>query len=135
MIWKTKTHEYVATICQRTGGPCPAMARMARALAEAMKKADHVTSEGFEIEGSSDLTHCAQGCMARFRAGPEQIRIFCGTEADTPIQTLDTYADLIFDETCAALPSGALPRTPCAMLEVLALRPSRPVQEPARVSA
>lgn len=34
MIWKTKTHEFSATVCQRTGKTCPALARLARSISK-----------------------------------------------------------------------------------------------------
>lgn len=135
MIWKTKSHEYMATLCQRTGGTCPAMARMARAMAEAMTQADRITTNEFEIEGSSELSHCEQGCLARFRAGPDQIRIFCGTDAETSINVLDAYADMIFDDRGGVLPASAMPQPPCAMLEVLTRSTTKPLVEPVQVSA
>ena len=127
MIWKTATHEFSATLCQKTGKTCPAMARMARAMAEAMATAGPVTTNEFEMEGSSDLTHCGEGCTARFRASPARIRVYCGTNADDPTDKLDDYADMMFGDTFAPRPVGALAELPCAMLEASALAP-RPAQ-------
>ncbi len=131
MIWKTKTHEFTATVCQKTGKTCPAMARMARAITQAMETASPATTPDFEIEGSSELAHCAQGCTARFRAQAGQIRIFCGTDADTPIEPLDGYAELMFGTTFASLPADLLTTPPCAMLEVSVLT-KQPVTQAAQ---
>ncbi|WP_170774699.1 hypothetical protein [Ruegeria lacuscaerulensis] len=123
MIWKTKTHEFTATVCQKTGAPCPALARMARALTDAMATARPATTDAFEIEGSSDLTHCAEGCSARFRAQPDQIRVFCGVAADTPAERLDRYADMLFGADFTAHAASLLPTPPCAMMEVVTTAP------------
>ncbi|WP_299948219.1 hypothetical protein [uncultured Ruegeria sp.] len=130
MIWKTNTHKFSATICQRTGKNCPALARMARALASSMAKADPKTTERFEIEGSCDLTHCPNGCTARFRARPDEIRVYCDVDSDAKIEHLDGYADLLFGTDACAIPAGTLSRPPCAMLEALALsKRTRPQTE------
>jgi len=121
MIWKTKTHEFTATVCRKTGKTCPALARMARAITQAVETASLATTPDFEIEGCGELAHCAQGCTARFRAHADQVRVFCGTDADTPITMLDGYANRMFGTTCAPLPAGHLPNPPCAMLEVSVL--------------
>lgn len=128
MIWKTKTHEFTATVCQRTGKTCPALARMARAIAQAMETATPAATPDFQVEGSSDLTHCAQGCTARFRAHREQIRVFCGTDAGAPIEILDGYAEMMFGTALTALPADLLADPPCAMLEVSARTPQPAVQ-------
>ncbi|MEX0306224.1 MAG: hypothetical protein AB3N12_02450 [Ruegeria sp.] len=126
MIWKTNTHEFIATVCQRTGTPCPALAQMARALTQAMSVARPVTASEFEIEGSSELTHCPEGCVARFRAQPGQIRVFCGIDPETETNRLDNYADMMFGTEFSSLPSDLLKSPPCAMLEasILASYPS-----------
>ncbi len=121
MMWKTKTHQFTATVCQRTGKTCPALAQMARAVVQAMEAAVPATTPDFEIDGNSELTYCAQGCTARFRAEKDQIRIFCGTSADTSIEALDNYADMLFGLDFTMRPAGTLPPPPCAMLEVSAL--------------
>ncbi len=126
MIWKTKTHEFKATVCQRTGKTCPALAQMARAIVDAMNTATPVTRPEFQVEGSSELTHCAPGCTARFKAQKERIRVFCDTPDDTLADTLDSYADMMFGATINAMPAGLMSNPPCAMLEVDALAP-RPV--------
>ncbi|NVO58180.1 hypothetical protein HW561_20515 [Rhodobacteraceae bacterium B1Z28] len=135
MIWKTKTHEYAATVCQRTGKTCPALARMARTIAQAMAEAGPVSAANFEIEGSSELTHCPKGCSARFRAHCDRIRVFCGTDPDDAINSLDDYADMIFDSDFSTLPAGVISNPPCAMLEVSTLTPRKVTQEPLRISA
>ncbi|WP_420586020.1 hypothetical protein [Ruegeria sp.] len=134
MMWKTKTHQFSATVCQRTGRSCPALAQMARAVVQAMEAAVPATTAEFEFDGSSELTYCAQGCNARFRAQKDQIRVYCGSEADTSIEALDNYADMLFGLDFAARPAGGLPTPPCAMLEVMALSPN-PVQHTDRLVA
>ncbi|WP_037315037.1 hypothetical protein [Ruegeria halocynthiae] len=131
MIWKTKTHQFTATVCQRTGKTCPALARLARAMTVAMKTAAPTTTPEFQVEGSSDLTYCPEGCTARFWAQKDQIRVFCGTCADTPTKTLDGYADMMFGTSFTPLPAGVLTDLPCAMLEVSSLvpRPAAPISE------
>ncbi|WP_271949778.1 hypothetical protein [Ruegeria faecimaris] len=134
MIWKTKTHEFTATVCQRTGKPCPALARMARAMAEAMATATPAASKTFEVEGTSDLTHCTEGCTARFRAQSEQIRVYCGTSTDTPTEMLDAYGDMMFGPEFIQKSAGFLSEPPCAMLDVSTL-PPRSDSIPYQVSA
>ena len=121
MIWKTRTHRFSATICQRTGKTCPALARIARALSTSMIEAGAVTAEGFEIEGSSELTHCSDGCTARFRARADEIRVFCGAAPDEDIEHLDSYADLMFGMGTSSPLANILIRPPCAMIEALTL--------------
>ncbi|WP_171124359.1 hypothetical protein [Ruegeria sp. HKCCD7251] len=133
MIWKTKTHEFSATICQKTGKPCPALARMARAMADAIATAQPVTTKEFEVEGSGELSHCAEGCTARFRAHSDLIRVYCGTASETPTTKLDDYADMMFGTSLSAMSTGTLSDMPCAMLEVttLGLRPAAGDPQPA----
>lgn len=121
MIWKTDTHEFSATVCQRTGKPCPALAHMARALTQAISTAQPVSTQEFQVEGSSELAHCAEGCTARFRACPDQVRVFCGTDPDVTTDMLDEFADMMFGDSFATLPAGLLTNPPCAMLEASAL--------------
>jgi len=121
MIWKTKTHQFTATVCQKTGKPCPALAQMARAVVQAMEAAVPATTPDFEVEGSSELAYCAQGCMARFRAQKDLIRLFCGTSTDASVDRLDEYADMMFGPDVTMRPAGMLTTPPCAMLEVTTL--------------
>ena len=123
MIWKTKTHQYSATLCQRTGKPCPALARLARAMVDAVDAGSRCATSEFEIEGSSELQHCAEGCTARFRACSDQIRLYCGVDAEAQTQSLDLYGDMIFNPGFSTLSSGSVPDHPCAMLEVRAIAP------------
>ena len=119
MIWKTKTHLFTATVCQKTGEHCPALARMAEKLAQAMATAAPVTAEDFEIAGSSELAHCPAGCAARFEASHESIRIFCGVDTDADGDRLNRFADMILRPAGRAMPSGLLSQTPCAVLEAI----------------
>lgn len=135
MIWKTKSHEYSATVCQRTGKTCPALARLARSISEAMAQAVSATSEDFEFEGNSALSHCAEGCMAAIRARSDSVRVFCGAHPDTAIRDLDAYADLIFGPKFSTLPSGIVANPPCAMIEVSTIRPPKFGYAPQQLSA
>lgn len=134
MIWKTKTHEFSATVCQRTGKTCPALARLARSISEAMTQATSATSDDFEIEGSSELSHCTDGCHAVFRAQSDNLRVFCGTQPEAAIEPLNLYAELVFGNTVSAMPSGVVQTPPCAMIEVSTIRPRKPVCAPAQIS-
>ncbi len=135
MIWKTTTHRFTATICQHTGKPCPALARMSRALVEAVAQAGPSTTEDFEIEGNAELTHCPDGCTARFRANPNLVRIYCGSDPQTDTDLLERYADLMFGSGLDSLPANTMTTMPCAMLEALALSPHGSVSAEHRPSA
>ncbi|NOD94207.1 hypothetical protein GS636_15565 [Ruegeria sp. HKCCD4884] len=135
MIWKTKTHEYSATVCQRTGKTCPALARLARSISEAMTQASAATGDAFEFDGSSELSHCAEGCQAIFQAQSDSVRVFCDTQPNAAIEDLNLYADLIFGNTFRTLPSGIIANPPCAMIEVATLRPRKTVHAPEQLSA
>lgn len=135
MIWKTKTHRFSATICQHTGKTCPALARLARSLVDAMEQASPVTTSDFEIEGRSDLTHCPDGCHARFRARQSRVRVYCGADPDADSETLDRYADLMFGTDTSSLPSAAMTSLPCAMLEASTIAPHKPAPAELRLSA
>ncbi|CUK11204.1 hypothetical protein RUE5091_03390 [Ruegeria denitrificans] len=123
MIWKTKTHQFTATVCQKTGKTCPALAQMARAIVQAMDAAVPATTPDFEFDGNSELAYCAQGCRARFRAQKDLIRVFCGTGDETSLESLDDYADMMFGPDVIIRPAGILTTLPCAMLEVTKLQP------------
>ncbi len=122
VIWKTKTHQFSATICQRTGRTCPALAQVARALATSTTEAATATSSDFEIEGSSELGFCPAGCTARFRASRDEIRVFCGADPDVETEKLDNYADLLFGTSVHSVSADTLANPPLAMLEALALK-------------
>ena len=124
MIWKTGTHQFSATVCQRTGKTCPALAQMARSIIQAMEAATAATTPEFAFDGSFELTHCPQGCTARFRAQKDLLRAFCGTSDDAPMETLDDYAEMMFGPEMTMRPAGMLPTPPCAMLEVTTLTPN-----------
>lgn len=129
MIWKTKTHAFSATVCQRTGKTCPALAQVARAITQAIETAAPATTPNFQVEGSSELTHCREGCTARFRARLDQIRVFCGAASDICTDSLDSYADMMFADVFTSLPADVVASPPCAMLEVSTLVPT-PVAQP-----
>lgn len=125
MIWKTGTHQFTATICQRTGKTCPALARAARAIVQAMATAGPATTDAFEVEGSTDLAHCLQGCAARFHAQHDQVRIYCGVDAEIGLDRLDDYAELMFGTALPSLPATMMDNPPCAMLEAVTLAPQQ----------
>ncbi|TMV06794.1 hypothetical protein FGK63_11760 [Ruegeria sediminis] len=129
MIWKTDTHLFSATLCQQTGEPCPALARMAEKLAGAMTTAAPMTAEDFKVEGTCTLEHCPSGCAARFEAGHGRIRVFCGVDADADGDRLNQFADMLLHPEAGFLPSGWLTRMPCALLEGI------PIEQPARTAA
>ena len=123
MIWKTGTHQFTATICRRTGKTCPALARVARAMAAAMAQASPATTDTFEVEGNTDLTHCPKGCTARFHARPDRVRVYCGADPATGLDRLENYAELMFGTEISTLPAARMATPPCAMLEAVALPP------------
>ncbi|WP_406648162.1 hypothetical protein QEZ52_04055 [Aliisedimentitalea scapharcae] len=124
MIWTDKTYSYAATLCQHTGRPCPAAARIVKRLTQAVHRAGAATSPDFEIDGSADVQGCDRVCTARFVATQDQIRLFCGVSGDTANATLDRIADALFDMTGAMASPGAA-HTPCAMLQART-RPAQP---------
>ena len=126
MIWKTETHQFTATVCQKTGTTCPALAQTARAVVQALEAAAPATTADFEFDGSSDLTHCQQGCIARFRAQKNQVRVFCGSNADDPIDALNSYAEMLFGPEFTVRTADLLSTAPCAMLDVSSLSPAEP---------
>ena len=135
MIWKTNTHQFTATVCQRTGKTCPALAQAARAMVQAVATASPVTTEAFEVEGSAELTHCPQGCTARFHARPDRVRIYCVTDPDTQSGRLDNYAELMFGAAFSTLPADTMENPPCAMLQAERLAPQQPALAEAAVPA
>lgn len=135
MIWKTQTHQFTATLCQRTGQTCPALARAARALTQAMASATPTASEDLEIDGSIELTHCARGCSARFRASAELIRFYCDADPETTPEALEGYAELMFGTRLAPLPAKGINAIPCAMLEATPLIANEPEHSPAHALA
>ncbi len=86
-----------------------------------MAEAAPATQEDFEIEGRSELSFCSSGCTARFRARSDEIRVFCGADADADMARLDSYADLLFGTQPSAVGAGFLTNPPHAMLEALTL--------------
>lgn len=126
MIWKTNTHQFTATICQRTGKTCPALAQVARAVVQAVATATPVTTAEFEVEGNADLTHCAQGCTARFQARPDRVRVYCGTDPEVSCDRLDDYAELMFGTEFMTLSAQSIITPPCAMLQAEVLAPRNP---------
>ena len=124
MIWTDKTYSYAATLCQHTGRPCPAAARIVKQLTQAVHRAGAATSPDFEIDGSADVQGCDRNCTARFVATQDQIRLFCGVSDDTANTTLDRIADALFDMSSPLASPGAA-HIPCAMLQART-RPTHP---------
>ncbi|MEM7317551.1 MAG: hypothetical protein AAF408_00870 [Pseudomonadota bacterium] len=118
MIWTTKTHSYASTVCRHSGEPCPALARLAEKLADALMQARPATTDDFTIEGSVKLPQGQTDCTARFCASHDRIRIFCGVDSEAELGWLDRLADALFSHgETACLPSGG--PIPSAMVEVL----------------
>lgn len=122
MIWNTKDHQFTATLCQNTGLPCPALARMAKKLVQAMTHAHAVATDEFELEGSGVLNHCPTECIARYSARHDRIRVFCGVDEQADLNALNRFADALLGDGDCGFPASSAPR-PCAMIEVEA-RPS-----------
>ncbi|MFW8595452.1 hypothetical protein [Cribrihabitans neustonicus] len=120
MIWTDKTHFYAATTCRHLGRPCPAAEQMAAKLAEAMTRAKPLTQADFSISGGSELEGCAKGCLARFEASHESIRVFCGAGEDADPAELGRYANAMFrqDGRGFSAAQGGSAR-PCALIEAL----------------
>ncbi|SDE11317.1 hypothetical protein [Ruegeria marina] len=97
MIWTTDTHNFSATLCQRTGKPCSALAAMAQNLAHAMNKAEATTGQDFEIEGEFSLPTCPGGCRALYAASHRRIRVFCGVTETAETSWLNRMADALMD--------------------------------------
>lgn len=118
MIWTDKNYDYSATLCQYTGKPCAALARLAGTLTQAIDKAVAATGPDFELDGSIAVKGCARECTARFAASRMRTRLFCDVGEDAPQGALDQLADVML----AGVESDgfpALPRDhiPCAMLQ------------------
>lgn len=122
MIWTKNYQTFAATLCQKTGKPCPALAMMADRLALAMTSARQVTAEDFEIEGSAQLRHCGLECTARYRANHARIRMFAGVEDSSDLDVMDRYLDAIMTVEGREFPATGTP-PPCAMIEAR-LRPA-----------
>jgi len=118
MIWKTASHLFTATVCQKTGATCPAVQEMAEKLSQAMVASRNVTDEDFEIEGNSVLKHCPQECPARFVASHDRIRIFCGVTPAADTEDLNRFANALFDPHPCAMTAGTFER-PCALAEAV----------------
>ncbi|MCG6559969.1 hypothetical protein MB818_17295 [Ruegeria sp. 1NDH52C] len=116
MIWTTRTHEFAATLCRRTGRPCPALSALAENLARALRQAEPMTDAGFAIEGHCEMPPCGAGCMARYAASHSRIRVFCGVDEDTALSHLNRFADALMTPDGAGFAAGLGP-VPCAMAE------------------
>ncbi|MGR3614775.1 MAG: hypothetical protein ACU0BB_01870 [Paracoccaceae bacterium] len=116
MIWKTKTHEFTATICMRTGKPCPMAARTLKSLTHAASEAMRGSGEAFEMEGAIELTGCAPGCTARFGISSSLVRLFCDVDAEAELASLNRLADALMKDG-NTLPSSNIDARPVAMLQ------------------
>lgn len=124
MIWKTNTHLFSATVCQHTGKNCPAVNRMAEKLAQAIAASKPITTDDFEIEGDSVLKHCPHDCHARFVATHDRIRIFCDVTSEIETSDLNRFADALLKPSSGPI-TLALSQSPCALVEVLPIKPSK----------
>lgn len=115
MIWKTKTHECTATICMKTGRPCPMAARALKSLTEATQQALDCAQDSFELEGSIALTGCSEGCAAFFHLAGAHVRVFCDVTDQSDARSLNRYAEMLFGEG-GSFPSGAT-TVPAALLQ------------------
>jgi hypothetical protein len=122
MIWKDKTHEFTATVCMQTGRPCPAMARILRALTRSVASSAKMCDPNFLIEGSIDLDGCAHECTARYSASSARVRMYCNAGEEVAQPTLDRYADLALGQSATSIPTQQIRVYPCALSE------SRPLQ-------
>ncbi len=118
MIWKTNSHLFTATVCQHTGKTCAAVQRIVEKLSQAMVASKPMTSDDFEIEGTSVLKHCPRECPAKFIASHDRIRIFCGVTPEAETGELNRFADALFDPTPHSLASRMFER-PCAIAEAV----------------
>lgn len=129
MIWTTQTHEFAATLCRRTGRPCPALSGLAENLTRALRRAEPMTDAAFEIEGHCEMPPCGAGCLARYAASHSRVRVFCGVDEDTALPHLHRFADALLGVEGAGFAAGSGP-VPCAMVEARAhaAQVSAPVQ-------
>ncbi len=112
MIWTTPTHSFAATLCRKTGLPCPMAARLAQTLADALRKAEPATQPGFELTGTARLSGCGDGCTVRYVASHARIRLFCGVPETADQSPLDRLADAMFSDGPAARRCHRAPRFP-----------------------
>lgn len=125
MIWTNKTHDCAATHCTKLGRPCPAAMRMLKALSASMATAKGITEENFQMTGQAALNACAEGCMARFVASHDRIRVFCDVDKTANQSDLDLFADIMLCDTSpTAVALAPLPVRPRALAQAL----SHPVQ-------
>jgi hypothetical protein len=122
MIWKDKTHEFTPTVCMQTGRPCPAMARILRALTRSVASSAKMCDPNFLIEGCIDLDGCAHVCTARYSASGARVRLYCNAGEEVAQLALDRYADLALGQSATGIPTRQISVYPCALSE------SRPLQ-------
>ena len=135
MIWTDTNYDYAATICQHTGKPCPALARLAKSLTHAVERAVAATGPDFELDGAIAVNGCARDCQARFSASRTRTRLFCDVAEDAPLPALDRLADVMLDDVdSAGFPSLSANQMPCAMLQAdLRAMPAASAQAEMRV--
>ena len=128
MIWTDKTYDYSATLCQYTGKPCAALARLAGTLTQAIDRAVAAAGPEFEMEGSIAVNGCARDCTARFISSRTRTRLFCDIADDVPQVSLDRLADVMLgDAESPGFPALPTSHMPCSMLQAdLRIVPSVP---------
>ncbi len=131
MNWTNKTHDCAVTHCMLLGRPCPAAQNMLNALSASMDRAKGLTKDEFEIAGQTGLSACAKGCMARFVASHQRIRIFCDVSDQADQSGLDRFADAMLC-TDASTMLTHVTETPAALAQAI---PRPPVEQPATESA
>ncbi len=131
MIWANKTHKYSATICRHTGKTCPAAAHMARKLADAVKQAEPLTADDFEISGTAQLSGCPRRCSAKYTASHSRIRLFAGVDDTADDTTLNRLADALLTADSQPLSRTAGTPVPCAMVDVRPATGKTPTAQPA----
>lgn len=129
MIWTTNTHSFSATLCQKTGKPCPVARQMMLNLARAMNKAEGVTAADFELTGTIRLQGCAAGCEARYVADHARISLFCDIARDASQSQLDRFADAMFSVESTGLVPATGRTCPSAMIQA-----NRLVRNPRQVT-
>ncbi|MFS4581066.1 hypothetical protein [Phaeobacter sp. C3_T13_0] len=117
MNWTDKTHSYSLSTCQHLGRPCPAAERMLSRLATALGQARGVTADDFEIAGTCQLAACGQPCQAKFNASHDRIRIYCGVSAEADQNSLDHFADALFNEVPNSRIFPKLSEYPCGLAQ------------------
>jgi hypothetical protein len=110
-----RRYETIATLCQKTGRPCPAAATAAEQLARAAALACAAVPD-FGMSSQLRLEGCAQGCAAQFNLDGARIELFCGVDADVDIGALCAFADSFLGTGKPLYGIGKLNEPPRAIL-------------------